>query len=91
MTGAGCDSCNEGSCAAGCDDSVLEPCWGPRRPLFCIGPTGIWVKADYLQWWERGTYVPALATSGPTPLSRACSASRAPWCSSVMITSTTSR
>ena len=43
----------------------LEPCWGPRRPLFCIGPTGIWVKADYLQWWEHGTHVPALVTSGP--------------------------
>ncbi len=58
---------------------VSEPCWGPRRPLFCSGPTGIWVKADYLQWWEQGTHVPALVTTGPERQSiRAISASRAP-------------
>jgi hypothetical protein len=66
----GCDSCAEGvcdtACGASCDNGCTDdPCWGPRRPLFCWGPTGIWVKADYLQWWERGTRVPALVTSGP--------------------------
>ncbi len=60
----GCDACDEGLCDAGCDGCCPEPCWGPRRPLFCIGPTGIWVKADYLQWWESGTHVPALVTTG---------------------------
>ena len=66
---AGCDSCAGGACEAGCDaccnDVCEEPCWGPRRPLYCWGPTGIWVKADYLQWWQSGTHVPALATTGP--------------------------
>ncbi len=70
----GCEACREGPCDAGCeagpcnaccDDFWDQPCWGPRRPLFCIGPTGIWVKADYLQWWESGTHVPALVTTGP--------------------------
>jgi hypothetical protein len=32
--------------------------------LFCLGPTGVWVKADYLQWWEQGSHVPALAITG---------------------------
>ncbi|MEI8375695.1 MAG: BBP7 family outer membrane beta-barrel protein [Planctomycetota bacterium] len=58
----GCDSCGEGSCDNSCDE-ISGPCWGPRRPLFCWGPSGIWVKADYLQWWERGMHVPALATT----------------------------
>jgi hypothetical protein len=64
----GCDTCNDGSCGspAGCDADCDIPCWGPRRPIFCIGPTGIWVKADYLQWWEQGTHLPPLATTGPS-------------------------
>jgi len=62
----GCDSCREGSCDSPCNEISDGPCWGPRRPLFCWGPTGIWVKADYLQWWERGMHVPALVTSGPS-------------------------
>ena len=68
---AGCDGCNEGSCGACgacgscCDETWDEPCWGPRRPLYCWGPTGIWVKADYLQWWESGTHLPPLVTTGP--------------------------
>ncbi|MGO9113570.1 MAG: BBP7 family outer membrane beta-barrel protein [Thermoguttaceae bacterium] len=61
-----CDACNEGPCDACCDDVCPEPCWGPRRPLFCVGPTGIWAKADYLQWWEQGMHVPALVTTGPS-------------------------
>ena len=65
----GCETCDEGSCDAACCARLRrwlpEPCWGPRRPLFCWGPTGIWVKADYLQWWESGTHVPALVTTGP--------------------------
>ncbi len=75
---AGCDSCNHGGCDGGgcssgcgmseeCDDGCGMSFCGPRRPLFCLGPTGIWVKADYLLWWERGMHVPALVTSGPTP------------------------
>ena len=66
----GCDACDEGPCDACCDDCCDEPCWGPRRPLFCWGPTGIWVKADYLQWWESGTHVPALVTTAPTATAR---------------------
>jgi hypothetical protein len=63
--GPGCDTCNDGTCG-GFDDCCETPCWGPRRPLFCLGPTGIWVKVDYLQWWEQGMHVPALATTGPS-------------------------
>jgi hypothetical protein len=66
---AGCDACDEGDCGSGCSEGCNnvcadEPGWGSRRPLFCWGPSGIWVKADYLQWWERGTHVPALVTTG---------------------------
>ncbi len=60
----GCDPCYEGPCLC-CDDGCIEPCWGPRRPLYCWGPTGIWVKADYLLWWESGARVPPLVTTGP--------------------------
>jgi hypothetical protein len=62
----GCDACDEGSCNACYDDACADPCWGPGRPLFCWGPTGIWVKADYMLWWERGTHVPPLVTTGPS-------------------------
>jgi len=63
---AGCDTCEESCCNgySGYDPCCDEPCWGPRAPLFHWGPTGIWVKADYLQWWESGTHVPALAVTG---------------------------
>jgi hypothetical protein len=59
---AGCDTCGNGACGA-CNDEI--PGWGPRRPLFCVGPTGIWVKADFVEWWEQGTHIPALVTTGP--------------------------
>ena len=45
-----------------CDD--YDACWGPRCPLFMWGPTGIWAKADYLLWTEKGTSIPALVTQG---------------------------
>ncbi len=65
-----CDSCAQGACDGGCGvpcDTVCgdDACWGPRRPLFCWGPSGIWLKADYLQWWEKGMHVPPLVTTGP--------------------------
>ncbi len=61
----GGDSCGdcEGPCPA-CSDEY-DAAWGPHRPLFLIGPTGLWAKADYLLWAESGTQVPALVTSGP--------------------------
>jgi hypothetical protein len=65
-TTVGCDtSCDDGICGGVCAECCDEPCWGPRRPLFCWGPTGIWVRADYLQWWQRGTQVPPLVTTAP--------------------------
>jgi len=63
---ADCDTCNESPCNFCYDDCCADPCWGPGKPLFCWGPSGIWVKADYMQWWERGTHVPALVTTGPS-------------------------
>lgn len=72
VDGCGSGNCGRSACdpselryGNSCDNGCYEPGWGPRRPLFCWGPTGIWVKADYLQWWESGTRVPALVTSGP--------------------------
>jgi len=61
----GGNACDEGPCTV-CFDDCADPCWGPARPLFCWGPSGIWVKADFLQWWERGANVPALVTTGPS-------------------------
>jgi hypothetical protein len=55
--GSTCEPCN--SC---CDE--FDACWGPRAPLFCWGPTGIWAKIDYLLWTQNGTHVPALVTQG---------------------------
>ena len=61
----GCESCDDGPCGVCgncCDD--YDYAWGPHGPLFCIGPTGLWAKADYLLWTESGMHVPALVTQG---------------------------
>ena len=55
--GGNCEPCNT------CIDEY-PACWGPRQPLFSWGPTGIWAKADYLLWTEKGTSIPALVTQG---------------------------
>ena len=47
----GCDSCGGG----GCDVCTLV--CGPR----CS--SGLWVRADYLLWWEKGSNLIALATT----------------------------
>ncbi len=56
----GCDVCESGSCDDGCCDGLP-----PHRPIFTVGPTGLWVQSDFLLWSERGMNVPALVTSGP--------------------------
>ncbi len=65
--GGGCDSCGSGLCdnGGGCSDPY-DAAWAPHRPLFLIGPTGAWVKADYLLWTESGMKIPALVTTGST-------------------------
>ncbi len=68
--GGGCATCdgapcgNGGPCGACCDD--FDAAWAPHLPLFVIGPTGGWVKADYLLWTESGMKIPALVTTGST-------------------------
>ena len=42
--------CSDGSCGMGC---------GWSQP-------GFWGRAEYLAWWVRGAYVPALVTTSPT-------------------------
>jgi hypothetical protein len=58
-----CDSCGDCAPSDACSDE-FDAAWGPHRPLFTIGPTGLWVKADYLLWAENGTHIPALVTQG---------------------------
>ena len=58
----GCPGDNCGPTAA-CNDD-FAPAWAPHRPLFLIGPTGFWARAEYLLWTENGTKVPALVTTG---------------------------
>jgi hypothetical protein len=59
--GGDCGTCrSSGAC---CDD-YGDSAWGPHRPLFCIGPTGLWIKADYLLWAQSGMHVPVLVTEG---------------------------
>lgn len=62
----GCAGDDCGACGVECETSCENYC-GPVRPLFCIGPTGIWLKADYLAWNMRGMHVPALVTSSNNP------------------------
>jgi hypothetical protein len=69
--GGGCETCGNGSggcgdCGPCCDNAFDDTCWGPHPQLFCVGPTGLWVKTDFLQWWEKGTHVPPLVTTGPS-------------------------
>ncbi len=81
---------NAGPCNACVDE--YPACWGPRQPLFCWGPTGIWAKVNYLLWAQSGTNVPALVTQGSiNDAHPGGSASPAPWCSPARVWSMTTR
>lgn len=70
--GCGCASGCDASCDASCDscgpsacnNNADPPAWAPHRPLFLVGPTGVWARAEYLLWTESGMKVPALVTTG---------------------------
>ena len=51
----GCEGCGDGSCN-GCDEGWA---FGRRRPSIC----GLWGGFEAVLWWNKGRYVPALATT----------------------------
>jgi hypothetical protein len=63
--GIGCDSighCDSIGCAGGC---VGGHGWFPCLTL--CAPRDGWVSVEYLNWYQRGMYLPALATRNLTP------------------------
>ena len=62
---AGCGSgCGSGGCS-GCSDCGFDSGCGLGTCGSMCGCIGVYGSIEYLMWWEKGDYVPALVTSSP--------------------------